>query len=216
MELLFIIIVTVFAIQVILALYAGVSRREIKHKFITPIGQQVRLSELIERYWNEFKVPLTIRATDEISLPAFYFDKTLLISRKHLLFSDLFTLYYFIFQTEIGRRDFKAYVRLPQILNALFFGSVLFLVLGLLSSGDIRIMFFILALGFQIISLVTSLIYIQLIKKLLFEASVIATYVLVLDDVEQARLIALTENMKMYHMEYPFETLFRIMGFFRI
>ncbi len=216
MTILLVIIILVFVSQLILALYAGASRREIKHKFIIPIGQQTRLAELVERYWKEFKVSLAIRATDEISLPAFYFENTLLISRKHLLFSDLFTLYYFIFQSEIGRRDFKAYVKLPQILNFLFLGTIFSFILGLTTNGELQTALLIFTLGLQIISLAVSIVHIQLVKKVLFESSVIATYVLTLDDVEQARLIALTENMKMYHMEYPFETIYRIIGFFRL
>jgi hypothetical protein len=204
-----------FAIQFILALYASASRREIKERFAIPIGEQIRLSELIERYWNEFKLELSIRATDAISVPAFYFQDTVLVSRKHLLFSDLHTLYYFIFQTEIARKDFKAYVKMPQILNWLFLSELVLFIVGLLTTGDIQLVLLIGAIGLQVISLVTSIIYITLIKQLLFESSVIATYMLSLDDVEQARLLGLVDNMKYYHMEYPFETLFRVMAFFR-
>jgi hypothetical protein len=204
-----------FAIQFILALYASASRREIKERFAIPIGEQIRLSELIERYWNEFKLELSIRATDAIAVPAFYFQDTVLVSRKHLLFSDLHTLYYFIFQTEIARKDFKAYVKMPQILNWLFLSELVLFIVGLLTTGDIQLVLLIGAIGLQIISLVTSIIYITLIKQLLFESSVIATYMLSLDDVEQARLLGLVDNMKYYHMEYPFETLFRVMAFFR-
>lgn len=215
MIILIVLVVFGFAIQFILALYASASRREIKAKFAIPIGEQIRLSDLVERYWNEFKIPLSIRATDSISVPAFYFQETMLISRKHLLFSDLYTLYYFIFQTEIGRKDFKAYVKMPQILNALFLGELLLFILSYFTSGDIQLILLITSLGLQLISVIASLVYISLIKRLLFDSSVIATYMLSLDDVEQARLLGLIDNMKYYHMEYPFETLFRVMAFFR-
>jgi hypothetical protein len=204
-----------FAIQFILAFYASTSRKEIKERFAVPIGEQIRLSELIEKYWNEFKLQLSIRATDAISVPAFYFQNTVLVSRKHLLFTDLHTLYYFIFQTEIARRDFKAYTKMPQILNWLFLGELLVFIAGLLTTGDIQLVLLIGTIGLQIISTVTSLIYITLIKQLLFDSSVIATYMLSLDDVEQARLLGLVDNMKYYHMEYPFESLYRVMAFFR-
>lgn len=215
MAVLIIIFVIVLSIQLLLALFAWGSRREVESKFSFPTGSGIEPAQIIEEYYRSEETKFRIQATDEIYEPAFAEDDLLLINKEKIYKKDLYTNFYVIFQAELTKSDYKFLRFVGNIQSFIFLLEIIVFLIAIGTTTSLKEILFYIAIGLQVISFILTLLGFIQIDDVLEDASMLSKNYLQLDEVEEARVMALKGDLKYTVFEYPFEVMWRLIQFFR-
>lgn len=215
MGVLIFIFVILISIQLVLALFAWGSKRQVEQKYSFPTSEGVEPAQIIEEYYKDEATKFRIQATESISDPAVAEDDVLLINKDKIYKKDLYTSFYVIFQAELTKSDYK-FLRISGNFQSFFFViEVILFIIALNTTINIREILFYVVIGIQILTfIITILAFIQ-IDTLLDDACITAKILLKLDDVEEIRVMSLKGDLRYIIFEYPFEVIWRLVQFFR-
>jgi len=215
MSVLIIIFIIILCIQLVLALFAWGSRRQIEGKYNFPTGEGVEPAQIIEEYYRDEGTKFRIQATDEIFEPAFAEDEFLLINKNTIYKKDLYTNFYVIFQAELTKKDYKFLRFVGNIQSFVFILEIVIFFIAIGTTTSFKEILIYLAMGLQIFSFILTLLGFIQIDTVLEDASILSKVYLKLDDVEEARVLALKGDLRYIVFEYPFEVIWRLVQFFR-
>ncbi|MEO6728911.1 MAG: hypothetical protein ABIM99_03235 [Candidatus Dojkabacteria bacterium] len=215
MTVLIIIFVIILSIQLVLALFAWGSRRQIEQKFSHPTGEGREPAQIIEEYYRNDSTKFRIQATDEIYEPAFAEEDFLLINKDKIYKKDLYTNFYVIFQAEMTKKDYRYLRIVGNIQSFIFLIEIIVFLISIATTTNLKEVLIYVSIGLQILSFILTLLGFIQIDTVLEDASILAKMYLRLDDVEEARVMALKGDLRYIVFEYPFEVIWRLVQFFR-
>lgn len=161
---------------------------------------------------------LKINIVKGLDMPAFAEENELLINKEYLYQTTLFANFYLLYQAEIARIRHQNWRIWSNSLSILFVFQVIALILALTLDTGNTTDNEILMLGgvlFEAFGLLLSFFGYFNLSLLLDRIHRVSVKILKLDDVEEARALALKNDLRFIVFEYPFEIPWRMLQFFK-
>lgn len=203
-------------IQFIIALYALLVKHDIHKRYAHPLGEQIEAAKALENYVKIYR-KVNLRVNAVIDTPAWAMEEFILINKSRIYSTDLFTNFFTLFQLELSRKQ-NNFARKVKFFQALFFAiqTILF-VAGLFfvnKNNETAEILIYLSLGTLMFNILLSFIAFASRTFILQDSMAIATDLLNLDEVENARAESLKNDLKFEVFEYPISLLKNIVLFF--
>ncbi|RMD76970.1 hypothetical protein D6810_02395 [Candidatus Dojkabacteria bacterium] len=205
---------SIYLIQLLLGLIAIRTRKIRSRKFSFPTGSQIEPNHLIEKYFYDESYEFEIKATDEIDEPAEATEDFLWVNKKVLNKSDLYSNFYLIYQAELTSSKYKFLRMYNSIQATIFFLKLIFIIVGIMSGGFVGLIILFLTLFTNLVILALWIVAYNQQTDAINKSKEVALAVMKLDDVEVARLNALTNDLRYELLEYPWEIFWRLWVFF--
>ncbi|MFS8130371.1 MAG: hypothetical protein ACMG57_00165 [Candidatus Dojkabacteria bacterium] len=215
MGVLILIFVIVLCIQLVLALFAWGSKRQIESKYSHPTGEGVEPAQIIEEYYKDEVTKFRIQASDEIYEPAFAEADFLIINKNKIYKKDLYTNFYVIFQAELTKKEYRFLRFAGNLQSFVFLLEIIIFLIAIATTSNVKEVLLYLSIGLEVLCFIFTLISFIQIDTLLEDALILAKMYLKLDTIEEIRVMALKGDLRYIVFEYPFEVVWRLVQFIR-
>lgn len=196
-----------------LAVYARITRYKIEEKYDYPLGSMLSSSEVLENYVKIYR-KVNIKVHQSIPLPAFADEEFVVINRDKIYDSNLFSNFFTIFQLVLSKKENVFARKIFIIQNVLFFTQFILFALGITLQYEWTNLLIIAAIVVVLANIFLSIVGFIVYQEVLKEAADVATDLLELDEVEQARAESLQNDLAFVVYEYPFEFVKNLFVFF--
>ncbi|MCA9381606.1 hypothetical protein KC678_05040 [Candidatus Dojkabacteria bacterium] len=169
-------------------------------------------SEVLENYVKIYR-QVNIKVHSAMPIPAFAQEEFVIINRDKIYDSTLYTNFFTLFQLELSKKENGFARRIFLFQNFLFFLQLALFVISLIIQFSWTYWLLIVAIAIQIINIVISIFGFISYQEILEETGQVATDLLDLDEVEQARAEGLQNDLNYTVYEYPFEFFKRLFSF---
>lgn len=214
MILVLIINILLLILQSSLAAIAWSTRSKSCKKFSKPISSLLTPENIVNQNEKRFSV-IKIKIVPHLDDIAYADKKLMLINKKDFSKNTLYNNFKFFYYFYLGFDDSK-YLRIyKQYQNILFAVEIILFIIGIILVNLIFNTFLIAALILQIFLILFSLFNYFLLGDFLEETYRKCKKLLKLDNVEEARLESLINDINQEVFEYPFEFIWRIIQFIK-
>lgn len=215
MILLFVITILLLIMQIAFALIAWNARENIKKRYAKPISSLLTPEKILNSNEKRFS-KVIVKIHPKLEDVALAQSGILFIRKGDLTKNTLYINYkmfyhfYLAFNENRALRDFKTYQ------NIAFLFQIFFLILAAVFNQLIFNTFLIATLLFQIFCLLYSFYNLIMLSAYTKEVYRKSKKILELDNVEEARLEALMNDITLETFEYPFQLTLRVVQFFKL
>lgn len=210
------ILIIVFALfsvfQIILNIYAYVSRHSLKKDFGFTILSLIEPAAALENYVKIFR-SVDVKVNAKITEPARALKEFVLINKNLMYANDLYTNYYLLFQLELSKKRLSFIRNVKSYLGISFVSGIVVFITSLVLIENKEILATI-AIAIQLFTIFFSIVTRSLFDPIIKEVDYIAYDLLNLDENEQYSAHQLGNKMKSITFEYPIFVLEKIVSFF--
>ncbi|MCA9387166.1 hypothetical protein KC669_03980 [Candidatus Dojkabacteria bacterium] len=202
----------IFIIQIMLAIFARITRYKIAERYDYPLGSMTSSSEALENYVKIYR-QVNIKVHNVMPSPAIAEEEFVIINRDKIYDSTLYTNFFTLFQLVLSKKENGFARKVFLIQNFLFFLQLVLFVLSLILQINWSNVLIIGAIALQVINILLSIFGFINYQEILEEAFEVSADLLDLDEVEQARAESLQNDLAYTVYEYPFEFFKRLFSF---
>jgi hypothetical protein len=204
--------ITILIIQFLLAFASILAHRNIEKKYNFILSEGYAAATALEYYVRIFG-EIDVNVDAPITETAVAEEGYILLNKKKMYDTDLYTNLYLLFQLELTNKKYNFLRNLYVWHNVLFFLQIITLITFFFIPEDFQFYLAVATLTIQSINILLSIWSVDMYTKILDEAQIKAADLFNFDNIDDARAEQLANELRYRAFDYPLDVVWKFVRF---